>query len=209
MPRLLSALVRKGGSLIVAGFTIDEKPLVLEAFDSAFTLSESAEEDDWWALVVTQELSRGSGLGARGSGLGARASLTYSVQRSQASISSRSRWRLDSTYPISIPRSASRGSLPTKRIICVKVLRLGQARSSACSTVVATNGGRAWKRRGATASKCRCSSRCRPGGRPSISRWFRPCSRARRWTTSSATARWLASLRFSPSSPRGLPSRRR
>jgi ribosomal protein L11 methyltransferase len=50
----LTALVRKGGSLIVAGFTIDEKPLVLEAFDAAFTLSESAEEDDWWALVVTR-----------------------------------------------------------------------------------------------------------------------------------------------------------
>ena len=50
----LSALVRKGGSLIVAGFTIDEKPLVLEAFESAFTLSESAEEDDWWALVVAK-----------------------------------------------------------------------------------------------------------------------------------------------------------
>ena len=50
----LAALVRKGGSLIVAGFTIDEKPLVLEAFDSAFTLSESAEEDDWWAVVVTK-----------------------------------------------------------------------------------------------------------------------------------------------------------
>ena len=50
----LGALVRKGGSLIVAGFTIDEKPLVLEAFESAFTLSESAEEDDWWALVLTK-----------------------------------------------------------------------------------------------------------------------------------------------------------
>ncbi len=50
----LTGLVRKGGSLIVAGFTIDEKPLVLEAFESAFTLSESAEEDDWWAFVLTK-----------------------------------------------------------------------------------------------------------------------------------------------------------
>ena len=50
----LSALVRPGGSLIVAGFTIDEKPLVLEAFASAFTLMESAEEDDWWALVFVK-----------------------------------------------------------------------------------------------------------------------------------------------------------
>jgi ribosomal protein L11 methyltransferase len=52
--KALSALVRKGGSLIVAGFTIDEKLLVLEAFESAFTLSESAEEDDWWALVFAK-----------------------------------------------------------------------------------------------------------------------------------------------------------
>ena len=64
----LAALVRKGGSLIVAGFTIDEKPLVLEAFESAFTLSESAEEDDWWALVVTRRAeSRARGSRARGS----------------------------------------------------------------------------------------------------------------------------------------------
>ena len=50
----LSTLVRPGGSLIVAGFTVDEKPLVLEAFESAFTLMESAEEDDWWALVLVK-----------------------------------------------------------------------------------------------------------------------------------------------------------
>jgi ribosomal protein L11 methyltransferase len=50
----LAALVRPGGSLIVAGFTIDEKPLVLEAFEAAFTIMESAEEDDWWALVVVK-----------------------------------------------------------------------------------------------------------------------------------------------------------
>jgi len=50
----LAALVRRGGSLIVAGFTIDEKPLVLEAFESAFSVVESAEEDNWWALVLTK-----------------------------------------------------------------------------------------------------------------------------------------------------------
>ena len=50
----LAALLRPGGGLIVAGFTIDEKPLVLEAFESAFSVVESAEEDDWWALVVTK-----------------------------------------------------------------------------------------------------------------------------------------------------------
>ena len=50
----LAALVRRGGSLIVAGFTIDERPLVLEAFESAFSVVESAEEDDWWALVFAK-----------------------------------------------------------------------------------------------------------------------------------------------------------
>ena len=35
-------------------FTIDEKPLVLEAFESTFSVVESAEEDDWWALVLTK-----------------------------------------------------------------------------------------------------------------------------------------------------------
>jgi ribosomal protein L11 methyltransferase len=50
----LGALVKAGGSLIVAGFTIDEKPLVLGAFDATFTLTESAEEDGWWAFVLTR-----------------------------------------------------------------------------------------------------------------------------------------------------------
>jgi ribosomal protein L11 methyltransferase len=50
----LTALVRPGGALIVAGFTIDEKPLVLEAFEPELTLMESAEEDDWWALVLVK-----------------------------------------------------------------------------------------------------------------------------------------------------------
>ncbi len=48
----LGALVRSGGSLIVAGFTIDEKPMVLDAFDDDFELTESAEEDGWWAFVL-------------------------------------------------------------------------------------------------------------------------------------------------------------
>ncbi|MGH9310790.1 MAG: 50S ribosomal protein L11 methyltransferase [Vicinamibacterales bacterium] len=48
----LGALVRSGGSLIIAGFTIDEKPIVLEAFEPHFGLAESAEEDDWWAFVL-------------------------------------------------------------------------------------------------------------------------------------------------------------
>ena len=52
--RELGALVKTGGSLIVAGFTIDEQPLVLDAFGPAFALTQSAEEDDWWAFVLTK-----------------------------------------------------------------------------------------------------------------------------------------------------------
>jgi ribosomal protein L11 methyltransferase len=51
----LTALVEPGGSLIVAGFTVDEKPLVLDAFEPGFALTESAEEDDWWAFVLTRK----------------------------------------------------------------------------------------------------------------------------------------------------------
>jgi len=51
---LLTPLVKPAGTLIVAGFTIDEKPLVEDAFNGAFHVSESAEEDDWWALVLTK-----------------------------------------------------------------------------------------------------------------------------------------------------------
>ncbi len=50
----LGALVKIGGSLIVAGFTVDEKPLVLDAFEASFALTQSAEEDDWWAFVLTR-----------------------------------------------------------------------------------------------------------------------------------------------------------
>jgi ribosomal protein L11 methyltransferase len=50
----LGALVRPSGTLIVAGFNIDEKDMVLEAFSGAFGLSESAEEDDWWAYVLNR-----------------------------------------------------------------------------------------------------------------------------------------------------------
>jgi ribosomal protein L11 methyltransferase len=51
----LGALVKTGGSLIVAGFTVDEKPLVLDALENAFALTESAEEDGWWAFVLTRK----------------------------------------------------------------------------------------------------------------------------------------------------------
>ena len=50
----LGALVKPGGSLIVAGFTVDEKPLVLDAFEATFAVTESAEEEGWWAFVLTR-----------------------------------------------------------------------------------------------------------------------------------------------------------
>ncbi|CAN5705648.1 hypothetical protein BH18ACI5_BH18ACI5_16480 [soil metagenome] len=50
----LARLVRPGGSLIVSGFNIDEKPRVTEALSDQFTVSEIAEEDDWFAFVVTK-----------------------------------------------------------------------------------------------------------------------------------------------------------
>jgi ribosomal protein L11 methyltransferase len=51
----LADLVRPGGSLIVAGFTVDEKDLVVDAFHDRFHVTESAEEDDWWAYVLTRK----------------------------------------------------------------------------------------------------------------------------------------------------------
>ena len=51
----LGTLVKAGGSLLVAGFTVDEKPLVLDAFETAFDPTESAEEDGWWAFVLTRK----------------------------------------------------------------------------------------------------------------------------------------------------------
>ena len=50
----LGDLVRPAGSLIVAGFTVDEKHLVLTALEPRFELAEAAEEDDWWAFVLTR-----------------------------------------------------------------------------------------------------------------------------------------------------------
>jgi ribosomal protein L11 methyltransferase len=48
----LARLVRPSGSLIVSGFNIDEKARVTEALSSYFTVTESAEEDDWFAFVL-------------------------------------------------------------------------------------------------------------------------------------------------------------
>lgn len=48
----LARLVRPGGSMIVSGFNIDEKPRVEEAAAALFAISETAEEDDWFAFVL-------------------------------------------------------------------------------------------------------------------------------------------------------------
>jgi ribosomal protein L11 methyltransferase len=50
----LVRLVRPGGALIVSGFNIDEKDRVSDALADGFSITESAEEDDWWAFVVTR-----------------------------------------------------------------------------------------------------------------------------------------------------------
>ena len=50
----LARLVRPGGSLIVSGFNIDEKARVTEAMAADFDLTEEAEEEDWFAFVLTR-----------------------------------------------------------------------------------------------------------------------------------------------------------
>jgi ribosomal protein L11 methyltransferase len=54
----LARLVRPGGSLIVSGFNVDEKARVTDALSEQFTVSEMAEEDDWFAFVVMRGASR-------------------------------------------------------------------------------------------------------------------------------------------------------
>lgn len=49
----LARLVRPRGSLIASGFNRDEKERVTDALSAHFSISESAEEEDWCALVVT------------------------------------------------------------------------------------------------------------------------------------------------------------
>ncbi|MEO6214359.1 MAG: 50S ribosomal protein L11 methyltransferase [Vicinamibacterales bacterium] len=50
----LARLVRPGGSLIVSGFNVDEKARVTEALSTHFAITEMAEEDDWFAFVLTK-----------------------------------------------------------------------------------------------------------------------------------------------------------
>lgn len=49
----LVRLVRPSGSLIVSGFNVDERDRVTEALSAHFAVTESAEEDDWFAFVAT------------------------------------------------------------------------------------------------------------------------------------------------------------
>ena len=51
----LAKLVRPGGSLIVSGFNVDEKPRVTDALTPHFAISGVAEEDDWFAYALTRE----------------------------------------------------------------------------------------------------------------------------------------------------------
>jgi len=50
----LARLVKAGGVLIAAGFTADERHIVEEAFAPVLAISESAEEDGWWAFALTR-----------------------------------------------------------------------------------------------------------------------------------------------------------
>ena len=51
---VLGRFVKPGGGLIVSGFNVEEKDMVQAAFEPAFMVGESAEEDDWWAYVLTR-----------------------------------------------------------------------------------------------------------------------------------------------------------
>lgn len=53
----LARLVRRGGSLIVSGFNIDERDRVTDALTPLFAVTEAAEEDDWHAFVLTRSVS--------------------------------------------------------------------------------------------------------------------------------------------------------
>src|SRR5262245_56148747 len=50
----LRKFVKPGGALIVSGFNVEERERVREAFEPALMVGESAEEDDWWAFVLTR-----------------------------------------------------------------------------------------------------------------------------------------------------------
>jgi ribosomal protein L11 methyltransferase len=54
----LARLVRRTGAVIVSGFNVDERPRVSDALAPFFEISESAEEDDWHAFVLTAAARR-------------------------------------------------------------------------------------------------------------------------------------------------------
>jgi ribosomal protein L11 methyltransferase len=49
----LARLVRPSGSLLVSGFNVDDKDRVIAALAPYFAVTESAEEDDWFAFLAT------------------------------------------------------------------------------------------------------------------------------------------------------------
>lgn len=55
--RDLARLVRPGGTLLVAGFTEDERDLVTDAFAHEFSVMESAEENGWWAFALARPIT--------------------------------------------------------------------------------------------------------------------------------------------------------
>ena len=79
----LARFVRPGGTLIVSGFNVDERPMVEEAFASTFAVTESAEEEGWAALVLSRLSTPNSQLPTPNSQLPSfRASELPSFQRS-------------------------------------------------------------------------------------------------------------------------------
>ena len=50
----LGRVVKRGGVLIASGFTLDERQLVEDAFAPELAVSESAEEDGWWAFAFAR-----------------------------------------------------------------------------------------------------------------------------------------------------------
>ena len=50
----LRRFVKPGGTLIVSGFNVEEREMVQQAFEPDLMIGESAEEDDWWAFVLTR-----------------------------------------------------------------------------------------------------------------------------------------------------------
>ena len=50
----LRKFVKPAGALIVSGFNVEERDRVRDAFEPDLMVGESAEEDDWWAIVLTR-----------------------------------------------------------------------------------------------------------------------------------------------------------